>query len=104
MFRSFPANAKVDRDTLQDYCEAVSRYPGSVVERAVEQFRLGKVERHSRTFAPSIPELLTELRRTGMSADERSRLICATNTKLAIDSQPNVIALAQKEAKRRAGE
>lgn len=88
---------------MQDYCEAVSRYPASVVERAVERFRMGEVAGQNTSFAPSIAQLRSELRRTGMNETERKTYF-ATATPRQIESQPNVIALAQKEAKRRAGE
>ena len=89
---------------MQDYCEAVSRYPGSVVERAVDRFINGAVEGVSKDYAPSIARLNAELRRTGMNEPERQRFFALNRKSPAIEGQPKVIALAQAEAKRRASE
>lgn len=63
LFRSFPANGKVDRDTIQDYCETAAKFQTSVAIDVVSRFCDGDVEGQSRTFVPSIPDFVHEARR-----------------------------------------
>ncbi len=72
MFLAFPAASKTSADQIKTYVEDLSGWPASVVSRAIKAARTNP-ERNL-AFPPSVDEILSKVRSTGMSAPERAQL------------------------------